>query len=44
MYLMYALSRAFPDHSVPLSQSQSEFCYAMEALDLTEHLPIHPTG
>ena len=40
MYLVDALSRAFPDHSVPLSQLQSEFCHAVEALDLMEHLPI----
>ena len=39
MYLADALSRAYPDqYTAP--QSQSEFCHAMEALDLAEHLPI----
>ena len=40
IYLANALSRAFPDYSVPLSQSQLEFCHTMKALDLTEYLPI----
>ena len=42
MYLADVLSRAFSDHSVPLLHSQSEFCHAVEALDLTEHIPISP--
>ena len=40
MYLADALSRAYPDQSVPQSSPQSEFCHTVEALDLTEHLPI----
>ena len=40
MYLADALSRAYPAQSVPLSSPQSEFCHLVEAVDLTEHLPI----
>jgi len=40
MYLADALSRAYPDQSVPQSSPQSEFCHTVEALDLTELLPI----
>ena len=40
MYLADTLSRAYPDHSAPQASTQSEFCHAMEVLDLTEHLPI----
>ena len=40
MYLADALSRAYPVHSEPQSTQQSEFCHAMEVMDLTEHLPI----
>lgn len=40
MYLADALSRAYPEHSIPLSVPQSEFCHAMEVLELAEYLPI----
>ena len=40
MYLADTLSRAYPDDSVPPLSPQTEFCYAMEVLDLTEHLLI----
>ena len=40
MYLVDALSRAYPAQSVPLSSPQSEFCHSVEVVDLTEHLPI----
>ena len=40
MYLADALSRAYPEHSIPSSVPQSEFCHAMEVLELAEHLPI----
>jgi len=41
MYLADALSRAYPEQcTAPTSQPPSEFCHAMEELDLTEHLPI----
>ena len=40
MYLADALSRAYPDQSVPQSSPQSEFCHTVEVLDLTKHLPI----
>ena len=40
MYLADTLSRAHLEHSVPLTLPQSEFCHAIEVLDLKEHLPI----
>ena len=40
MYLADTLSRAHLEHSVPLTLPQSEFCHAIELLDLKEHLPI----
>ena len=41
MYLGDTLSRAYPEHPVPLSHPQSEFGYAaMEVLHLMEHFPI----
>ena len=40
MFLAVALSRAYPKNSVPLTAPQSEFCHAMEELELAEHLPI----
>jgi len=40
MYLADALSTAYPEHSIPLSVPQSEFCHAMEVLELAEYLPI----
>ena len=43
MFLADALSRAYPKNSVPLTAPQSEFCHAMEELELAEHLPISST-
>ena len=40
MYLADALSRAYPKNSTPLATPPSEFCHAMAALQLAEHLPI----
>ena len=43
MFLADALSRAYPKNSVPLTAPQSEFCHAMEELELAKHLPISST-
>ena len=40
MYLADTLSRAYPKNTVPHSTPQSEFCHAIEELNLTEHLAI----
>ena len=40
MYLVDALSRAYPESSTPLETPPSVFCRAMEELQLAEHLPI----
>ena len=40
MYLADALSRAYPEDSVPSSIPQPEFCHVLEQLELAEHLPI----
>ena len=40
MYLADALSRAYPKNSTQLSMPQTEFCHAIEELQLAEHLPI----
>ena len=40
MYLADALSRPYPKNSIPLSIPQTEFCHAIEELQLAEHLLI----
>jgi len=40
MYLGIALSKIYPEHSIPSSVPKSEFCQAMEVLEFAEYLPI----